>query len=90
MSKVSTEFVVCRDSAEGEEEIILEINGWAEPLIPANFNGHPDNWYPEEGGDTEIEEVLYNGEPWDGVLTSSEESCARAQLAEELEGYEAL
>jgi hypothetical protein len=86
MSKVSTEFVVYRDSEDGEEEIILEINGWAEPYVPANFRGHPDNWTPEEGGDTDIEEILYNGEPWEGTLTPSEESCACAQLAEALEG----
>lgn len=27
---------------------------WGTPVVPANFNGHPDGWTPEEGGDLEI------------------------------------
>ena len=25
-----------------------------QPYTPANFRGHPDNWSPEEGGETEL------------------------------------
>jgi hypothetical protein len=46
-----------------EREYRMEINGTpfrlpyqlaGTPLVPANFNGNPDNWAPEEGGDFEV------------------------------------
>ena len=39
----------------------LEIDGYYEPSTPDNFSGHPDNWYPGEGGSWETVEVRIAG-----------------------------
>lgn len=74
----STSISVWRD----EEEIELEVSGTIEPYTPAKMSGHPDTWYPEEGGEVEITEVLFNGIPWTGTLSEEEISQAKESLRE--------
>ena len=66
-----------------EEEIELEISGTIEPYTPAKMSGHPDTWYPEEGGEVEITGILFNGVPWTGELTEDEVNKAKEALQEE-------
>jgi len=84
MAKVYLEYTIYRGEDE-EEEIELEIHGYCTPYIPAKLSGHPDTWAPPEGGDSEIEEILLDGEPWDGHLTKSEERDIEEALIEKLQ-----
>jgi hypothetical protein len=56
----------------GEEELELVAVLNVEPYIPAKISGPPENSYPEEGGDCEIEAILKDNKLWDGTLTKSE------------------
>lgn len=38
----------------GEFTFYLPYHLAGSPVVPANFNGHPDSWSPEEGGDLEV------------------------------------
>ena len=58
----------------------LTINGLVEPYIPPRLSGHPDTWHPAEGGNVEIEEILFNGERWTGKLTTEERRAAEEDL----------
>lgn len=64
-------YTVERDEAEVE----LTIRGNCTEYVPANFSGHPDNWFPAEGGDSEIEKIVLaeTQKPWNGTLTEREE-----------------
>jgi len=47
-----------RDDENGSsQEIELKITGTHNVYVPARLHCHPDNAYPAEGGDTEIENV---------------------------------
>jgi hypothetical protein len=70
----------------GDEELELTITGHCTKYVPANFRGHPDNWAPAEGGDSEIEEILRDdGKPWSGKLTDIETKEAERALYEQAE-----
>lgn len=43
------------------ERVPLTINFYASPIIPARTYGPPEDCYPEEGGEVDIEEVLAGG-----------------------------
>jgi len=50
-----TTTVLSRVSPEGYEyEVEVEVLGSVEPYIPARTWGHPDSWYPAEGGEAEV------------------------------------
>lgn len=83
MSEVCIEFVIYRGDDE-EEEIVLEVRGNAEPYVPANFSGHPDNWSPPEGGCSDVEGVFLNGQLWGGTLTKKENELAQEMLTNQL------
>ena len=36
------------------QDVEFEVELEMEKYTPANFNGHPDNWSPEEGGEVNI------------------------------------
>lgn len=72
------EFSVERDG----EEVILTVHGSVSQYVPAKTWGPPENCYPAEGGEAEIEEILLNGKPWSGELTDKERSEAEAALQE--------
>lgn len=74
----------------GEEEVILTIRGNVSPYVPAKTWGPPENCYPAEGGEAEIEVVLLNGKPWDGELTDEERERAEEALQEKAadDGYD--
>lgn len=58
MDTVTVSFTVERDDESGEtKEVKLEITGSHSPVVPARRGGHPDTWTPEEGGETEIENI---------------------------------
>jgi len=72
-----------------DDELELQITGNHTPGRPANLRGHPDNWSPPEGSETEIilVEVYRNKkfEKWEGELTSDEEKLALEKIAEQAE-----
>ena len=63
------------------EELELTILGDVEPYTPARLSGHPDSWYPAEGGDVTIDSILLDDDLWDGELTSRESSLVEDALA---------
>jgi hypothetical protein len=66
----------------GGDVIVLTIRGNVSRYIPAKTWGPPENCYPAEGGEAEIEEILLNGKPWDGELTDKEREGAEEALQE--------
>ena len=82
--QVTTVFYIERD----EKEIELYIQGWVIPYTPACLSGHPDNWTPEEGGDSDIEEIFLDEDctqPWEGKLTAKEKKDAERDLYRAME-----
>lgn len=88
MHPVKITFYVERD----EDDYELIVKGSAEPYVPPNFRGHPDNWSPAEGGDADVDEILIEVDGvlkrWTGVLTPEEEEEAREELLQALEDIE--
>ncbi len=76
MNQIEIEFCVERE----DDEIELTILGYAEPYVPANYRGHPDNWTPPEGGGSGVEDILLDGKPWSGTLTIEEEQRASEEI----------
>jgi len=68
MSDIIIDYTIIRN----DKEIDLEICGYYNPYIPANLSGHPDYWYPDEGGEIEIESITDDNGPWNGLLSSKE------------------
>ena len=83
MSEPSIEFIINRGEGDDEQEIVLEISGWAEAYVAANLSGHPDTWTPPEGGGSGVEAILLDGELWKGSLTKEEEKQVEEKLAEQ-------
>jgi len=73
------EYCVERD----EEELELTVRGTVSKFIPGRFFGPPENCYPDEGGEAEIEAILLNGKPWTGELTPKEKQAVEELLIEE-------
>ena len=81
---ITTQFIIQRDGKDLE----LWILGEAEPYSPQNLRGHPDHWTPGEGGSACVEAIFLDEDatiPWDGKLTSKEESEAEDKLLNQLE-----
>jgi hypothetical protein len=66
----------------GDAEIELVVQGTYNEYRAAVTSGPADNWRPAEGGDCELDEVLLDGKPWAGELTSNEWSSAEDALHE--------
>lgn len=62
------------------EKCDVEVEGTVSKYVPASFRGHPDNWYPEEGGEVEITSVTCVD--YDIVLTADEQKLAEEALVE--------
>ena len=76
--KVNTPFHVERDG----QEIELSIEGSYSPGTPGKTFGPPENCYPSEPAEAEIELISFDGQPWTGELTSEEnEAAVEALLA---------
>lgn len=63
-------------------EVCLVIRGTVTPFRRGRTWGHPDTWYPDEGGEVEIDSVCVDpgngidGAKWDGELTEAEAADA--------------
>ena len=82
-------FAVERSGAE----VCLVIRGTVTPFLRGRTWGHPDTWYPDEGGEVEIDSVCVDpgngidGAAWTGELTDAEsadvEILLRASAADD-------
>lgn len=82
MSTHTITFEVERGEDETYKVLSLEITGHVSPYVPAKTWGPPENCYPAEGGEVEIESILLDGKVWDGELTDAERESAEEQLSE--------
>lgn len=71
------------DYVEKEANITI----YATPYVPAKLTGHPDSWYPEEGGDFDIEEIedAETGENLMPLLSYKEVKELESKLKKDLE-----
>lgn len=69
------------DTADGEGEV--EVTGTVEPLVRGRTHGLPENCYPDEGGEVEVETATLDGKPYE--LTPAQEERAKELLAEAVE-----
>jgi len=77
-SSLSITFCVER----GEDELELDIDGNVTSYDPGRLSGPPEDCYPPEGGEAEIESVTLDGKRWDGTLTKEELDAVEEQLRE--------
>jgi len=83
--KVSTKLMVERD----DKEIELSIEGSFSPGTPGKLSGPPEDCYPPESAEAEIELISFEGQPWKGELTEEEaEAAIEALLAAGEEGFD--
>ncbi len=79
-------YTITYEVERGEDEnykvIELEITGSVSPYVPAKTWGLPENCYPAEGGEVEIETILHEGKKWEGELTDSEREKVEELLTE--------
>jgi hypothetical protein len=54
------------DVEEDYQELELVAKVWYDPGDPGGY------WTAPVGSDIDVEEVLFNGKPWDGVLSKEE------------------
>ena len=73
---------------DDDSEVEVTVEGYIEPLVEANFSGHPDNWYPAEGGFAEVESVtlVETGKPFE-TTDEQDETLAEA-LYEAWDNYD--
>jgi hypothetical protein len=45
-----------------ELPIEFEIEAVATPVIPGRYTGKPENCYPDEGGELDIEDIMFEGQ----------------------------
>jgi hypothetical protein len=77
-------FNVLRDDPQGQEqELDLLVTANVTPVRPARISGPPENCYPAEGGEVEIESIKLDGSPWTGTLTEAEEEELRLEILED-------
>ncbi len=76
MTPATVKFTVER----GDEEVELSISGNVGKFYPAQLYGAPENCYPSDGGEVDIDEVLLDGKAWAGELTESEREAAENKL----------
>lgn len=57
-----------------DDEVVLSIEFDVSPLIRGRYSGPPEHCYPDEGGYAEVVKILCDGKPWDGELTTDEET----------------
>ena len=85
--KVTINFSVERDG----EELELEVVGTYSPGLPGKTYGLPEDCYPPEPDEVEVEEIRLYGKPWEGTLSNEEEERALSDLssqgAEDLQSY---
>lgn len=82
---ITGDYHVERPDASGEmQEIILEVRArvWF-GSEGSGFNCLPENSYPPEGDEIDIEGILLNGKIWDGQLTEKETEEAEQILLTE-------
>ena len=84
---VEFEYPVLRDEDGIEVEHVLRVRGSYVPETPGRTSGHPDTWYPAEGGEAEIECALSrSGIDFDPhLLTKDERSSILDQIRYEAE-----
>jgi hypothetical protein len=58
-----------------EVEIELRIEGRYHPGDPGQTFGPPENCYPSEPAEAEVEALWMGGHPWAGTLTDEEEEA---------------
>ena len=85
MSTYTIDFEVERGEEEDYKVIKLEITGHVSAYVPAKTWGPPENCYPAEGGEAEIEVILHDGKVWDGELTDSERETVEEMLFQEMQ-----
>jgi hypothetical protein len=78
-NQITTTLIVQRD----DQDIEVEITGYAEPLVHGVFSGPPERCYPDEGGFAELEEAMVNGNHFE--LTQEEIAQAETLLYETYE-----
>ena len=77
--KVRAVIYVYRDGEDGEEEIEVSLVGHYTPGSPGRTYGPPEDCYPAEPEDVELEVALVDGKPFE--LTEHEEELALEELA---------
>jgi len=68
-----------------EEDVEVVVTFTATPYVPAQVSGPPENCYPAEGGEIEIEEVVREDSGDLVVLSASEEQRLIDYLMESLD-----
>lgn len=65
---------------EDGEDAEVEVTGTISPFVRGRTQGLPENCYPDEGGDVEVEKVTLDGKPFE--LSDAQEEAAKDLLAE--------
>lgn len=81
--KLSTYLTIERNDIE----IDLTITGHFYPGCEGKLNGPPEDCFPPEPADAEIETISFDGKPWEGKLTADEEKQAIENLISTAEDY---
>jgi hypothetical protein len=76
MTHLSKWAVIERDG----EELEINVEFDATPIVPAQLYGLPENCYPAEGGEVEITAVFLDGVAIDPPLTDAEEAKVLADI----------
>lgn len=66
--RISTTFSIER----GEDVIELTLVGDFMPGHPGRTYGPPEDCFPPEEAEAEVDDILFNGKSWDGKLTPEE------------------